>query len=109
MIMITGKVGSGKNAFAVEKFGGKVENCFFLTRFLLENLNQTNREQVKIQALESAVQFKIAICDELGCRVSPMDKFQLLQTETNGEIACEIARVASEVYLVENAVGVKIK
>ncbi len=113
MIFVTGKYGSGKKKFIREKFGvnEKFDGVFFVTEYIEKEFAVRNAGSMKEAVLSKATsgEFNIVVSEERGCKVMPIFESHRRLVELNGEIACEIARVASEVYLIENGRKDRIK
>ena len=52
---------------------------------------------------------KIVVCDEIGCGVIPMDRFERDWREQVGRILCEIAAVSPSVERVFCGMAMEIK
>ncbi|MFI3129012.1 MAG: hypothetical protein R3Y18_02995 [Bacillota bacterium] len=113
MIFVTGKYGSGKKKFVRENLGvnEKFDGVFFLTEYIEKEFAVRNAESMKEAVIEKATsgEYNIVICEERGCRVMPIFESHRRLVELNGEIACEMAQMADEVYLIENGVKDRIK
>ncbi len=113
MIFITGKYGSGKKKFVKERFGvnDKFDGVFFATEFIEKEFAGSNSEDLKNSIIEKIISggYSIVMSEERGCRVMPIFESHRRLVELNGEIACEIAKIADEVYLIENGTKDRIK
>lgn len=111
MILITGKAGNGKKQLAISKYGSKQDfsNVFFLTSYIMREFDIDKLDKIKESALRIAKNHEIVIACELGACISSIDFKERILVEINGEIAQSVANIASEVFLVENFQGVKIK
>lgn len=113
MIFITGKYGSGKKKFAAEKFGvnDKFDGVFFATEYIEKEFAVRNSQSMMGAVVEKATsgEYNIVISEERGCKVMPIFESHRRLVELNGEIACELAKIADEVYLIENGTKDRIK
>ncbi len=113
MILITGKFGSGKKKFVKERFGvnDKFDGVFFVTEYIEKEFAANNAEQLKVGVIEKIKKegYPIVMSEERGCKVMPIFQSHRRLVELNGEIACEIAKIAEEVYLIENGTKDRIK
>jgi len=105
LILIIGGAYQGKHEFA-EKFNLPIiSNLHEIIRELMNSNLDVKTEIMKRIANKNIV----VVCNEIGCGVIPVEKFEREYRETTGRILCDIAKNANEVYKVEAGIAQKIK
>ena len=125
MILVVGGAYQGKKQFACENFGLAMEEfvdgreCAFgalnearamhhlqdyIRRMLLEGLDAKQIIRQEVQNNPSVV----ILCNELGCGLVPIERFDREYRESVGRIQCELAKQAEGVYRIYCGIGEKL-
>ncbi len=100
MIFIIGGAYQGKKAFANTLNG---EKLFDLHEIIRQKLKSNDDIDINYES------YDVITCDEVGCGVIPMDRFDIEYREVVGRTSCSIAQIAKEVYRVTAGIPTKIK
>lgn len=105
MIFITGGKSQGKTEFA-KTFGLNVIDDLekIIKKWLLNGDDLTQKIEDLLKEENCVI-----VCCEIGCGIVPMDKFDRIYRETTGRSACQIAKVATQVYRMNCGIAQRIK
>ncbi|MGL4790992.1 MAG: bifunctional adenosylcobinamide kinase/adenosylcobinamide-phosphate guanylyltransferase [Anaerotignaceae bacterium] len=104
IIFVTGGAYQGKTEFA-KTLGQPVLNGLHLViEGWLKEGKDINIELEKILTGDITI-----VCNELGCGIVPLDKFQRELREVVGRAACNVAKKADIVYRVQAGIPEEIK
>ena len=91
---------------------GKLENAFVidhLESFIYFSLKEGIEPEKDILDFVNCNPNSIFICNEVGCGIVPIDKFERKYRERVGQICCILASMSSKVHRVVSGVGSLIK
>lgn len=113
MILIVGGAGQGMLDFAQERLGclqeGASQDTAVWNNFHLAVRDCLRDGQDTSSLIRKALQFRVVICDEIGCGVVPIDREERRWREETGRLCQRLAREASSVYRVVCGLPVCLK
>lgn len=106
MRLIVGGAYQGKKEYAVEKYGGCVENFHLKIRDWLDSgLDPMTETESFLRENKDAV----IVMDEIGCGIVPIEPKERIWRENVGKIGCYLAERAESVERVICGIATKIK
>ena len=102
MELVVGGKAQGKLEYVIGLYGSDVK--------IIDNLQDIIREKMDENAVYDMISADcVVICDEIGCGLVPIDKFEREYRDLVGKICCKLAREAVKVHRVICGIGTVIK
>lgn len=111
MDLIIGGHAQGKKTFAKTNYPhSEIWENFHLSvkEFLNEGKSEDEIKRIVFNKITENNQL-IIVCDELGCGIIPINKFDMEWREITGRLTCEIAQKAAKVFRIVCGIAQRIK
>ena len=104
MELVVGGKAQGKLEYVIGLYGSDVKVINNLQDIIRENM-----DEAAVYDMIPADSDVIVICDEIGCGLVPIDKFEREYRDLVGKICCNLAKEANKVHRVICGIGTVIK